>query len=207
MADADITGLILAGGQGSRMGGVDKGLQAFQGEPLVLHALRRLRPQVSAVAISANRHLTTYEAYGVPVWPDLLPGYPGPLAGLLSGLTQATTPWVLSVPCDAPRFPTDLASRLFHAAQVQRAEIALPVTDRLQPAFCLVATSLRDSLANYLNADERKVETWARQHRWVEVPYGLQGDDALAFANLNTEEELKLLEQRGRPGYPKKQSA
>ncbi|MFO6421345.1 molybdenum cofactor guanylyltransferase MobA [Hylemonella sp. W303a] len=207
MADANITGLILAGGRGSRMGGVDKGLQAFEGEPMVAHALRRLRPQVSAVAISANRHLPAYEAYGVPVWPDLLPDYPGPLAGLLSGLTHAATPWVLTVPCDAPRFPTDLASRLYRAVRERGADIALPVTDRLEPAFCLVATSLRDDLAKYLGMGERKVEAWARQHRWVEVPYRLQGNDAFAFANLNTEEELKLLEQQRMPDHSNPQGA
>lgn len=195
-----ITGLILAGGRGNRMGGVDKGLQPFQGEPLILHALRRLRPQVTAVAISANRHLSAYEVYGVPVWSDSLPGFPGPLAGMLSGLMRAETPWLLTVPCDAPRFPTDLASRLHHAVLEQAAEIALPVTDRPQPAFCLVATSLRDSLDHYLRAGHGKVETWTQQHRCVHVPYGgLPGDDPLAFANLNTLDELRQLEQDSGP--------
>lgn len=197
MVEQGITGLILAGGRGSRMGGVDKGLQSFQGEPLVLHALRRLRPQVTTVAISANRHLATYEAHGVPVWPDPLPDYLGPLAGMLGGLTQARTPWLLTVPCDAPRFPADLASRLHLAALAEQAEIALPVTDRPQPAFCLVATSLRDSLSRFLGDGERKVETWTRQRRCVHVPFDLPGDDPLAFANLNTLEELRQLEQQG----------
>lgn len=200
MVEPGITGLILAGGRGTRMGGVDKGLQSFQGEPLVLHALRRLRPQVTTVAISANRHLTTYEAHGVPVWPDPLPDYPGPLAGMLSGLMQARTPWLLTVPCDAPRFPADLASRLHLAALAEQADLALPVTDRPQPAFCLVATSLRDSLSRFLREGQRKVETWTRQHRCVHVPFDLPGDDPLAFANLNTLEELRQLERQGVPG-------
>lgn len=199
MDKLQITGLVLAGGRGSRMGGVDKGLQPFQGAPLILHALRRLRPQVTAVAISANRHLTTYEAYGVPVWPDPLPDYPGPLAGMLSGLMQAQTPWLLTVPCDAPRFPTDLASRLHDAVLEHEAQIALPVTDRSQPAFCLVATSLRDSLERFLRAGHGKVETWTQQHRCVHVHYGQPGDDPLAFANLNTLDELRQLERDGAP--------
>ncbi|MDF3823401.1 molybdenum cofactor guanylyltransferase MobA, partial [Leptospira sp. 96542] len=185
--------------RGSRMGGVDKGLQLFRGEPLVLHALRRLRPQVTDVAISANRHVASYEVHGLPVWPDPLPDYPGPLAGMLSGLMRARTPWLLTVPCDAPLFPLDLASRLQQAILDQTAEIALPVTDRPQPAFCLVATSLRDSLAHFLRAGHGKVESWTRQHRCVHVPYGTMHDDPLAFANLNTLDELRQLEQGARP--------
>jgi molybdopterin-guanine dinucleotide biosynthesis protein A len=191
-----ITGLVLAGGRGSRMGGVDKGLQPFQGEPLVAHALRRLRPQVAALAISANRHLDRYAAYDVPVWPDPLPDFPGPLAGMLSGLQHAHTPWLLAVPCDAPRFPLDLAVRLQRAAQEQNAEIALPVTDRAQPAFCLLATTLRDSLASFLRSGQGKVQLWMDQHRCVQVPFDLSGDDPLAFANLNTLDELRQLEQQ-----------
>ena len=107
----DITGLILAGGRGSRMGGVDKGLQGFRGQPLALHVLRRLQPQVGSVMISANRNLAAYEAFGVPVWPDGLADHAGPLAGFLIGLEHCTTPWLLTVPCDSPRFPADLAGR------------------------------------------------------------------------------------------------
>lgn len=191
-----ITGLVLAGGRGSRMGGVDKGLQPFQGRPLILHALQRLQAQVGTVAISANRNLSVYEEFRVLVWPDSLPDYPGPLAGVLSGLAHCQTPWLLTVPCDAPRFPADLARRLLHAAQEGQAEIALPTTDRSQPAFCLIAASLRQSLTHYLNSGNRKIEDWTRQHRHVLVPFDQSGDDPLAFANLNTLEELAWLEQQ-----------
>ncbi len=106
------TGLVLAGGRGSRMGGVDKGLQPFDGVPLALHALRRLRLQLDDVAINANRHLDDYAAFGAPVWPDDVEGRPGPLAGFLSALVRCPTPWLLTVPCDTPRFPADLAERM-----------------------------------------------------------------------------------------------
>ena len=109
---SDITGVILAGGRGSRMGGVDKGLQNFNGMPMALHALMRLAPQVGEVMINANRNLGAYDAMGVPVWPDALPDYPGPLAGFLTGLERCETPYLVTVPCDSPLFPTDLVARL-----------------------------------------------------------------------------------------------
>jgi len=121
----DITGLILAGGRGSRMGGVDKGLQNFRGMPLALHALMRLSPQVGSVMINANRNLSAYESFGMPVWPDGLADYAGPLAGFLCGLERCETPWLLTVPCDTPLFPADLASRLAAAAAIQGADIAM----------------------------------------------------------------------------------
>ncbi len=195
-----ITGLVLAGGRGSRMGGVDKGLQPFQGKPLILHALQRLQAQVGTVAISANRNLSIYEGFHAPVWPDSLPDYPGPLAGVLSGFEHCQTPWLLVVPCDVPRFPEDLAQRLLDAAQDgqdgREAEIALPMTDRSQPAFCLIAAALHESLARYLDSGNRKIEDWTKQHRHVLVPFDRPGDDPLAFANLNTLEELAWLEQQ-----------
>ena len=112
----DITGLVLAGGRGSRMGGVDKGLQNFRGLPLALHTLMRLQMQVGATMVNANRNLAAYEAFGAPVWPDVLADYAGPLAGFLTGLERCETPWLLTVPCDTPLFPVDLAQRLAHAA-------------------------------------------------------------------------------------------
>src|SRR3990167_8794866 len=98
----DITGLILAGGRGSRMGGVDKGLQNHLGMPLAMHALLRLGPQVGHLMVNANRNLGAYDAFGVPVWPDALPDYPGPLAGFLAGLEHCETPYLVTVPCDTP---------------------------------------------------------------------------------------------------------
>jgi molybdenum cofactor guanylyltransferase len=124
-----ITGLVLAGGRGSRMGGIDKGLQVLGTRTLVEHALERLRPQVSALAINANRHLEAYARFGVPVWPDAEADYPGPLAGMLAGLQACTTEWLVTVPCDTPALPPDLVARLFAAAQAAGLRVAMPVTD------------------------------------------------------------------------------
>lgn len=125
----DITGLVLAGGQGSRMGGVDKGLQLLDGQPLARLALQRLQPQVGALLLSANRHQGDYEAlaapFHAPVLADGLAGYAGPLAGFLAGLAHCATPWLLTVPCDSPRLPADLARRLADAAAREGADIAV----------------------------------------------------------------------------------
>lgn len=211
IAPADITGLLLAGGRGARMGGVDKGLQPFHGEPLALHAIRRLRPQVGALMVNANRNRATYEAFGAPVWPDSLAGFPGPLAGFLSGLEHCSTPWLLTVPCDTPLFPPDLAARLAEAAASSGAEIAMvtapdtadagagadaaPVL-RPQPVFCLLRTDLHDSLRRYTDAGGRKAQAWAAQHRTVRVPFDRPGDAPQAFFNANTLTELHALENR-----------
>lgn len=204
---ADITGLLLAGGLGSRMGGVDKGLQLFRGEPLALHAIRRLRPQVGALMVNANRNRPAYEAFGAPVWPDSLADYPGPLAGFLSGLEHCTTPWLLTVPCDTPLFPLDLAARLAAAAAVEDAEIAMVAAPdtvdgdaaaalRPQPVFCLLRADLHHSLRRYIEAGGRKVHAWTAQHRTVRVPFDRPGDPPEAFFNVNTLIELHALENR-----------
>ncbi|HEY2187655.1 MAG TPA: molybdenum cofactor guanylyltransferase MobA, partial [Caldimonas sp.] len=134
----DITGLVLAGGRGSRMGGVDKGLQPHLGMPLAMHAMLRLAPQVGEVMINANRNLGAYESMGVPVWPDALADYPGPLAGFLAGLEHCMTPCLATVPCDSPRFPEDLVARLAERLDAEDAELAMAATRedgelRLQP--------------------------------------------------------------------------
>ncbi|SEJ68180.1 molybdenum cofactor guanylyltransferase [Variovorax sp. OK212] len=205
IAPADITGLLLAGGRGSRMGGVDKGLQPFNGEPLALHAVRRLGPQVGTLMVNANRNLGDYEALGAPVWPDSLADYPGPLAGFLSGLAHCTTPWLLTVPCDTPLFPLDLAARLAEAAAAGDAEIAIAsapetfdgaVALRPQPVFCLLRADLRESLRRYTEAGGRKVQAWTAQHRRVLVPFDRPGDAPDAFFNANTLAELHALENR-----------
>jgi molybdopterin-guanine dinucleotide biosynthesis protein A len=200
----DITGLVLAGGRGSRMGGVDKGLQNHAGMPLALHALLRLAPQVGATLINANRNLGAYESMGAPVWPDALPDYPGPLAGILAGLEHAQTPWLVTVPCDTPNFPVDLVEQLARAAADADAEIAMAATRQggevqLQPVFCLMRTSLLESLVAFLHAGERKIDRWTAQHRVVQVVFG----DGDAFFNANTPLELQQLQDhrpRGAPG-------
>ena len=196
IAPSDITGLILAGGRGSRMGGVDKGLQTYRGVPLAQNALQRLQPQVGQCMISANRHLPVYEALGVPVWPDSIDGYAGPLAGLLTGMEHAVTPWLVTVPCDTPEFPLDFVQRLAAEVAAQGAEIAMVSTLeagelRRQPVFCLLRTDLKDSLVSFLHSGERKFGQWTAQHRAIEVPFAA----ADAFFNANTKDELQQLQQ------------
>ena len=191
----DITGLVLAGGRGSRMGGVDKGLQTYRGMPLARHALLRLGAQVGKLMINANRNLGTYEAMGVPVWPDASADYPGPLAGLLAGLERCETPYLVSVPCDTPNFPDDLVAKLAQALVAQDADIAMAATHedgqlRTQPVFCLLKSALMESLVAYLHAGERKIDRWTALHRCVPVLF----DDAAAFFNANTLAELQQLQ-------------
>lgn len=190
-----ITGLILAGGRGSRMGGVDKGLQNHHGVPLALHALLRLQPQVGELMVNANRNIGAYEAFGVPVWPDASADFPGPLAGLLAGLERCETPYLVSVPCDTPHFPDDLVARLAAGLVAQDAEIAMAATreegqQRLQPVFCLLRTELMESLVAFMQAGERKIDRWTAKHRMAIVEF----DDAAAFFNANTLAELQQLQ-------------
>ncbi len=191
----DITGLILAGGRGSRMGGVDKGLQNFHGMPLAMHALMRLAPQVGEIMINANRNLGAYEALGAPVWPDALPDFAGPLAGFLAGLERCETRYLVTVPCDSPLFPLDLVARLASALQRENAEMAMATSledgvQRTQPVFCLMKTELMESLVRFTHEGQRKIDRWTAQHRCVEVPF----DDPQAFANANTLAELMQLQ-------------
>lgn len=193
-----ITGLVLAGGRGSRMGGVDKGLQPHHGMPLAMHALQRLGPQVGQLMVNANRNLGAYESMGAPVWPDSLADYAGPLAGFLTGLEHCETPYLVTVPCDSPLFPDDLVAQLAAALVAADAEIAIAATrdgDRLQvqPVFCLMKTGLTDSLVRFTQSGQRKIDKWTALHRCVEVPF----DDAAAFANANTADELKALQSDG----------
>ena len=200
----DITGLILAGGRGSRMGGVDKGLQNFNGIPLALHTLMRLGPQVESVMVNANRNLSAYESFGAAVWPDASADFAGPLSGFLVGLERAETPYVLTVPCDTPRLPLDLAERLSEALVRENADIAMaaaPETDehghaevRTQPVFCLMKIELSESLVKFTHSGGRKIDAWTAQHKTVVVPFDAEGDDPLAFANVNTLTELQALE-------------
>ena len=195
IATDDITGLILAGGRGSRMGGVDKGLQNHLGMPLAMHAMLRLQPQVGQLMVNANRNLSAYESMGVPVWPDALADYPGPLAGFLTGLERCETPYLASVPCDTPNFPTDLVARLAAALQAEDAEIAIAATRedgvvQLQPVFCLMRAELLESLVAFTGSGQRKIDRWTSQHRCATVVF----DDTGAFFNANTPEELQRLQ-------------
>jgi molybdenum cofactor guanylyltransferase len=200
IAHENISGLILAGGRGSRMGGVDKGLQNYRGMPLALHTLLHLAPQVGAVMINANRNLGAYEAMGVPVWPDAMPDYPGPLAGMLTGLERCETPYLVTVPCDTPHFPADLVARLAAALVDSDAEIAMAAASedgvmRTQPVFCLLRAELLDSLVHYMQSGQRKIDRWTALHRCTVVEFA----DGAAFFNANTIDELQRL-QSGQPG-------
>ena len=199
---ADITGLILAGGRGSRMGGVDKGLQNFHGMPLALHTLLRLQPQVGALMINANRNLSAYESFGVPVWPDAVADYAGPLAGFLTGLERCETAYVVTVPCDTPLFPQDLVARLAEALEREDAEIAMAAAReeeggavRTQPVFSLIRAELMESLVRFTQGGGRKIDAWTGQHKTVVVPFDQPGDERSAFFNANTLAELHRLEQ------------
>ena len=190
-----ITGLILAGGRGSRMGGVDKGLQNHQGMALALYTLLRLGPQVGHVIINANRNLGAYESFGVPVWPDPIGEYAGPLAGFLAGLEHCETPLMLTVPCDTPNFPADLATRLAAALDAEDADLAYASTledgrEQRQPVFCLLKSELSESLVAFLHGGGHKIDAWFAQHRAVAVRF----DDASAFFNANTAAELAQLQ-------------
>jgi len=207
---SEITGLVLAGGRGSRMGGVDKGLQNFNGTPLALHAVLRLGPQVGQVLVNANRNLAAYESFGVPVWPDGLADYAGPLAGFLTGLERCETPYLLTVPCDTPLFPLDLASRLAAALASHEADIAMVSAPETagppgasaalfpQPVFCLLRATLLESLVRFTQNGGRKIDKWTGQHRTVLVPFDRPGDAANAFFNANTLAELHALEGQRR---------
>jgi molybdopterin-guanine dinucleotide biosynthesis protein A len=201
IAREDITGLILAGGRGSRMGGVDKGLQNFNGMPLTLATLMRLQLQVGHVLINANRNLGAYESFGVPVWPDVLPDFAGPLAGFLTGLERCETSWLATVPCDTPLFPLDLVARLAAAAQEQDAEIAMAAAReedgqlRTQPVFCLLRVELLESLVRFTGEGGRKIDKWTAQHRTAVVTFDAPGDGPRAFFNANTLAELHQLEK------------
>ncbi|MGK5078184.1 molybdopterin molybdotransferase MoeA [Janthinobacterium sp. HLX7-2] len=200
----DITGLILAGGLGTRMGQCDKGMLPLHGQPLVRHVLQRLAPQVGQLAINVNDHADAYTRFGLPVWPDMLPGHLGPLAGLHSGMQHASTPYLLTVPCDSPLLPPDLAARLAAGLIEHNADLAIAVTDELDaasgatvrrphPVFCLVKTSALSQLDAYLASGERRMRTWHGLLKLAEVLF----DDGRAFGNVNTPDDLAALQTQG----------
>ncbi len=198
---AQITGLVLAGGRGARMGGADKGLQMLHGRPLAAHALERLAPQVGALMISANRHPDRYATLGAPygaeVIADTLPDFAGPLAGLLAGLRHARTPYVLSVPCDTPAFPADLAAHFAAAVDGERTHCAYASTSNADgthsphPVFALTPASLADDLEAFLAQGERRVRAWYARHMTRVVNFA----DERAFYNVNSLQQLADLDR------------
>lgn len=184
-----ICGLVLAGGQGRRMGGVDKGLQPLQGRPLMQHVIERLRPQVGDMLINANQNLERYAEFGCLVVPDRVGGFAGPLAGLDAGLHATDAPLIVTVPCDSPFLPHDLVARLAAARSVIDADVAVARTgSQPHPVFALVCTRVRPHLADFLARGERKIDRWYASLSVVEVAFD---DEADAFTNINTRAELE----------------
>jgi molybdopterin-guanine dinucleotide biosynthesis protein A len=184
--DGGVTGIVLAGGQGRRMGGVDKGLQPLRGRPMVAAVLERLAPQVSEIVINANQNHEAYGAFGHRVVADAIGGYAGPLAGLHAGLGASRHALAVTVPCDSPFLPADLVARL--AAALKSNDLAVAKTgDQAHPVFALVRTALRDNLEAFLAGGGRKIDAWYAALAHVEVPFD---DEAGAFRNINTRAEL-----------------
>ncbi|HET9579919.1 MAG TPA: molybdenum cofactor guanylyltransferase MobA [Usitatibacter sp.] len=191
----EVTGVVLAGGQGSRMGGVDKGLQAFRGKPMVAHVIERLAPQVDEILINANRNAGEYGRFGHRVIADEIEGFAGPLAGFERGLAHAAHDVVVTVPCDSPFLPVDLVARLREAMVRHGAQLAVARTgDQAHPVFSLMLREVHASLREFLASGQRKIDKWYARLRVVEVPFD---DEPDAFLNINTREELTKLEPRG----------
>jgi molybdopterin-guanine dinucleotide biosynthesis protein A len=192
-----ITGLILAGGRAQRMGGIDKGLIPFHGKPLIESAISRLKPQVSTILINANRSITKYSHYGYPVLMDETPDFSGPLAGFSVGLKHCKTPYLLTSPCDSPLLPTDLAKTMSIELEENNLELVFASSKEAdgkiwsQPVFCLMKTSLQDSLNAFLSKGDLKIDRWFKDLRSGTVVF----ENPLAFANVNTPEELAALEK------------
>jgi len=189
---SSVTGLILAGGKGSRMGGVDKGLQAFRGKRLVDHVYERFAPQVGGVIINANQNHEEYKSFGVRVVSDAIGGYAGPLAGLHAGLSISKRPFLATVPCDSPFLPADLIERLYQRIDETGAELAVAKTgEQPHPVFSLVRRGVLDHLAEFLKGGGRKIDAWYATLNVVEVAFD---DEPDAFSNINTREELQTWE-------------
>ena len=191
---ADITGVVLAGGRGRRMGGVDKGLIPLADKPMVAHVLAALAPQVATIVVNANRNLDQYSAFGYRVAADPIGDYYGPLAGMVGAMEIAATKYVLTVPCDSPLMACDLVARLYQALSHERAEIGVAHDgERLHPVFTLLQCDLLPSLYEYLQSGERKIDRWFARHK-VAIAYF--ADEAETFINVNNPEERAAVEAR-----------
>jgi len=197
ISPAQITGLILAGGRAQRMGGIDKGLIPFLGKPLIESAIKRLGNQVGPILINANRNITKYATYGHPVIVDETPDFSGPLAGFSAGLKACTSPYLLTAPCDSPLLPADLGIKL--ATEMSRGDFQLvyastkEINDKIwaQPVFCLMRADLKEPLEIFIKKGDLKIDRWFKELHSSTVVF----DDTQAFANVNTPEELKRLEE------------
>jgi len=188
IARTDITGVVFAGGQGRRMGGVDKGLVELDGRALVAHVIERLAPQVGKLVINANQNRDRYAAFGYPVVADVIPDFAGPLAGLHAAMAGATTPYIVTSPCDSPFLPADLVARLALALAATPLDLAVARTfDQPHPVFSLVRTDVRPHLEAFLRGGGRKIDAWYATLRVADVRFD---DEADAFRNINTAAEL-----------------
>lgn len=187
-----VTGVLLAGGRGQRMGGADKGLIEVAGRPLAARVLDVLAAQSSRTLISANRNLSAYRAFGATVVTDGLDGYQGPLAGIASAMRASATPWLLTSPCDTPLIPADLRRRLAEGLRGEDATLAVCADpEHLHPLHALLPVSLAADLEDYLAAGGRSVRGWIARHRIATV--ALAADH---FVNANTRPDLARLEER-----------
>jgi molybdopterin-guanine dinucleotide biosynthesis protein A len=188
MYSTDISGVVLAGGRGSRLGGEDKGLVDVNSRPMISYCIERFAPQVSTLFINANRSLTTYRELGFPVITDQVADFAGPLAGIAAALSSCKTSYLATVPCDSPFLPTDLVERLASPLQDSQAAVSVAISGgRPQPVFAVIATQLYESLYDYLTSGGRKIMTWYRQQTIVEVDFG---PDDSPFANINSPADL-----------------
>jgi len=184
-----VTGVILAGGRATRMGGVDKGLVPLLGRPMIEWGLNRLSPQVSKILINANRNDERYTAFGCPIVADTAANFQGPLAGIAAALAQVDTPWLVSVPCDSPLIPFELVGRLHDRVLHEGASVgAAHDGERLQPAFTLVHRDLLTDLVFYLEGGERKIDRWLKRHEFRSVDFS---DCSEMFLNVNTPADLE----------------
>ncbi|MCZ4052772.1 molybdenum cofactor guanylyltransferase [Oxalobacter sp. OxGP1] len=191
----DVTGVILAGGQGKRMGSADKGLQLLDGKPLVAHVIDRLRPQVSTLIVNANRNQSAYAAFGYPVCSDEPLDWSGPLAGFLTGLRHCKTLYLVTAPCDAPFLPSRLVEDLHRSLEEKQADLAVAVSKddeycRVQPAFCLMKASLATDLENFMARGGRKIEQWYATRKVATACF----NERHGFENVNTPDELAWLQ-------------
>ncbi len=183
-----VNGVILAGGQGRRMGGQDKGLISYRQQPLIRHVIDRLKDQVDSLTINANRHIDQYQAFGYPIATDLLEGYQGPLSGMLSAMKQSKADYILTVPCDCPQISSLLRRRLMESLLMHQADIAVAHDgQRIQPVFALISRKLQPDLEHWLASGERKIDLWMQRHHLIEVDFSDQQD---CFINFNHPEDI-----------------
>lgn len=192
MTTEQVTGVILAGGQGRRLGGQDKGLVVLNDRHVVEWIIEQFKPQTGALVINANRNIARYETFGLPVISDSLSDYQGPLAGFASAMAFINTPYLVTVPCDAPVLSDQYVDRLMEALEEQDADIAVAFDgERLQPVHCLLKTALLPSLQQFLEAGDRKIDLWFAKHKRVQVDFS---DQREMFRNMNTPEQQHAIE-------------